>query len=162
VDKRLELARQLGADHLIDFRQSNPAQTIKAITGRGADVSLELSGSYSALHEAIRPTAYNSKVITAGFYQGEGIGLRLGEEFHHNRIQLVSSQGQGINPALGHRWDRLRLEQTMMDLAARGRIELLLLISHTFPAREAARAYKPLDQQPGEAVQMVLDFQEML
>ncbi|MBF6595943.1 MAG: zinc-binding dehydrogenase [Thermaceae bacterium] len=161
LDKRLELARRLGADHVINFHNDDPAKTIKTLTRRGVDVSLELSGSYTALHEAIRATAYNSKVVAAGFYQGEGLNLSLGEEFHHNRIQLISSQIQGINPTLSHRWDRLRLEQTVMALAIKGKIELLSLISHTFPAGEAAKAFELIDQHSGETLQVVLDFREM-
>ncbi len=159
LEKRLNLARQLGAEHILDFRQASPGEAIKTLTqGRGADVCLELSGSYAALHEAIRATAYNSRVVAAGFLQGEGMGLRLGEEFHHNRIELVSSQTQGIGPRLAHRWDRLRQEQTIMQLAAQGRLQLLPLITHTFPFEQIAAAYQLLDQQPGEAVQVVLEF----
>jgi hypothetical protein len=33
-----------------------------------------------------------------GFFQGEAQGLFLGEEFHHNRINLVCSQISGVNP----------------------------------------------------------------
>jgi threonine dehydrogenase-like Zn-dependent dehydrogenase len=92
IDKRLELAKSLGAAHAIDFTKENPAEVIKDLTeNRGADVCIEISGSYRALHEAIRSTAYNSKVVSSGFYQGEGIGLSLGEEFHHNRINVISS-----------------------------------------------------------------------
>lgn len=159
LEKRLDLARQLGAEHTLDFRQVNPGEAIKALTqGRGADVSLELSGSYAALHEAIRATAYNSRVVAAGFLQGEGLGLRLGEEFHHNRIELVSSQTQGIGPRLAHRWDRLRQEQTIMQLATQGRLSLLPLITHTFPFAEIETAFALLDQQASEAVQVVLEF----
>jgi hypothetical protein len=28
--------------------------------------------------------AVNGRVVAAGFYQGDGAGLRLGDEFHHN------------------------------------------------------------------------------
>ncbi len=159
LEKRLALARQLGAEHTLNFRQVNPGEAIKALTqGRGADVSLELSGAYTALHEAIRATAYNSRVVVAGFLQGEGAGLRLGEEFHHNRIELVSSQTQGIGPRLAHRWDRLRQEQTIMQLATQGRLHLLPLITHTFPFAEIGAAFALLDQQASEAVQVVLEF----
>jgi threonine dehydrogenase-like Zn-dependent dehydrogenase len=66
VPKRLELARELGAAHVVDFTQESPAEEIKGLTeGRGADVCIEISGSYPALHEAIRSTAYNSKVVSA-------------------------------------------------------------------------------------------------
>lgn len=159
IDRRLELAQSLGADGVVDFRRQNPAQAIKERTqNRGADVSLELSGSYTALQEAIRATAYNSRVVAAGFYQGEAAGLRLAEEFHHNRIELVSSQTQGISPRLGHRWDRLRLEQTVMDLAQQGRLELLSLISHRFALSEASQAFALLDQQASQTLQVILEF----
>ncbi len=159
LEQRLELARRLGAAHTLDFRQTSPGEAIKDLTqGRGADVSLELSGAYAALQEALRATAYNSRVVAAGFLQGEGVGLRLGEEFHHNRLQLLSSQTQGIAPQRAHRWDRLRQEQTVVDLAAEGRLQWLPLITHTFPFEQIEAAYQLLDQRPGEAVQVVLEF----
>jgi threonine dehydrogenase-like Zn-dependent dehydrogenase len=48
-----------------------------------------------------------------------------------------------------------------MRLAIEGRLELMALVSHVFPAPEAARAYELLDQRPAEAVQVMLDFQEI-
>ena len=104
IPRRLELACELGVAHVVDFNEKSPAEEIKNLSeGRGADVSVEISGSYPALHEAIRSTAYNSKVVSAGFFQGEGTGLSLGEEFHHNRIRVVCSQISGLSPALDHR-----------------------------------------------------------
>jgi threonine dehydrogenase-like Zn-dependent dehydrogenase len=156
---RLELARSLGAEHVVDGTRPSPAETVKALTGeRGADVSIELSGSYPALHEAIRATAYGSRVVTSGFFQGEGAGLRLGEEFHHNRIELVCSQISGVSPRLSHRWTRERLERTVLELRARGRLELEPLVSHVLPVERAADAFRLLDERPEDAVQVVLEF----
>ena len=161
IPKRLELARELGAPHVVDFNEKSPAEEIKRLSeGRGADVSVEISGSYPALHEAIRSTAYNSKVVSAGFFQGEGTGLSLGEEFHHNRIRVVCSQISGLNPALDHRWSVERLERTVMSLAAEGRISLEPLVTHVFDADDAHEAFSLLDQRPapGEVVQAVIKF----
>ena len=161
IDRRLELAGELGVAHVIDFRERRPAEEIKQLTGgRGADVSIEISGSYPALHEAIRSTAYNSKVVSAGFFQGEGSGLFLGEEFHHNRIRVICSQISGLSPALDHRWTLGRLERTVMALAAEGRVSLEPLVTHVFEADEAEKAFQLLDQKPapGEVVQAVLRF----
>jgi threonine dehydrogenase-like Zn-dependent dehydrogenase len=159
IATRLKLARELGAAHVVDFTRQNPAEEIKALTeNRGADVSIEISGSYLALHEAIRSTAYNSKVVSSGFYQGEGRGLFLGQEFHHNRINVISSQIRGISLALDHRWTVERLERTVMTLAAEGRIELTPLVTHTFGVAEAEKGFRLLDDDPTEAVQVVLEF----
>ncbi|HYZ82607.1 MAG TPA: zinc-binding alcohol dehydrogenase [Solirubrobacteraceae bacterium] len=160
IPKRLELARALGAAHVIDARAGDAAAQIKALSeGRGADVSIEITGSYRALHEAIRATAYSSRVVASGFFQGDGAGLFLGEEFHHNRIEVVCSQISGVSPRLDHRWDLRRLEQTIMRLAADGRVNLDALVSHVFAIDRAAEAFALLDQRPEDAVQVVLDFQ---
>jgi threonine dehydrogenase-like Zn-dependent dehydrogenase len=159
IARRLELAKSLGAAHVVDFTKASPAEEIKALTeNRGADVCIEISGSYRALHEAIRSTAYNSKVVSSGFYQGEGTGLCLGEEFHHNRVNVVSSQIFGVSLALDHRWTVGRLERTVMSLAAEQKIGLKQLVTHVFALEEADEAFRLLDEDPAEAVQVVLEF----
>jgi threonine dehydrogenase-like Zn-dependent dehydrogenase len=159
IPQRLELASRLGAHHIVDITSANAGEAIKALTdGRGADVSIEFTGSYRALHEAIRSTAYNSRVVACGFFQGEGAGLFLGEEFHHNRIEVVCSQISGVNPRLDHRWNLERLERTVMQLAAEDKVELVPLITQVFPVERAAEAFGLLATSPEEAVQVVLDF----
>jgi threonine dehydrogenase-like Zn-dependent dehydrogenase len=161
IPRRLELARRFGADHVVDVTVAQPAELIKDLTsGRGADVSIEISGSYRALHEAIRATAYNSRVVVSGFPQGEAVGLFLGEEFHHNRIAVVCSQISGTSPELDHRWNVARLERTVVELAAAGRLDVTSLVTHTFPAADVANAFILLAESPKAAVQVVLDFTE--
>ena len=159
LDSRLEKSKACGADYIINNTNVDAAQIIKDLTdGRGADISIEITGIYAALHEAIRATAYNSRVVVSGFYQGEGKGLFLGEEFHHNRIDLVCSQISGVNPRLEHRWNRLRLDHTIMKLQAQGKVDFKGLISHTFPAKQAQEAFTLLDERPAECLQVVLEF----
>ena len=159
IPRRLELARRLGAHHVVNVSMVDAAQEVKALTdGRGADVAIEISGSYPALHAAIRSVAYNSRVVSAGFFQGEATGLSLGEEFHHNRPQIVASQISGLNPSLDHRWTVERMERTVMDLAARGDLNLAALVSHVFPVQDCADAFRLLAERPEDTVQVVLAF----
>lgn len=162
IEKRLELAKKLGAiEDGFDPRDGSPAEKIKALTnGRGADVTIEVSGSAGALHEAIRAAAYSARVVTLGFFQGEAQGLFLGEEFHHNRISLVCSQIGNVDPSLSYRWDRLRLIHTVMDLQARGSLDLRPVITHVIPFRQAAQGFQLLDETPDRALQVVLDFSQ--
>ena len=159
LERRLELAHDLGAiDIAIDPRDGSAAERIKDLTaGKGADVALEVSGSTAALHEAIRAVAYSAKVVTLGFFQGEAQRLYLGEEFHHNRVNVVCSQISGVDPELSYRWNQLRLVQTAMRLQAEGVLNLKPLITHTLPFEQAAEAFRILDQEPEQALQVVLD-----
>jgi threonine dehydrogenase-like Zn-dependent dehydrogenase len=88
---RRATALSLGAAEAID--PAGAAETIKQMTdGRGADAAIEVTGVGPALAEAIRSVAYSARVVAMGFFQGEVPGLRLGEEYHLNRIQLICSQ----------------------------------------------------------------------
>lgn len=157
---RRELAMTLGADAVLDPADGRIAERIRVLTqSRGADVCLEVTGNYAALHEAIRSVAYSSRVCVAGFMQGEGVGLRLGEEFHHNRVAVIASQISGVAPALQHRWDGYRLAKTVIDLATGGRLRLIDLITHTVPVADADAAFTLLDQHPEQALQVVLSFE---
>ena len=159
IPHRLELARRLGAEETVDARAGGIAEHVRALTGgRGADVALEVSGNHRALHEAVRTVAYNARVVTAGYYQGEAAGLLLGEEFHHNRVQLVCSQISGVAPHLTHRWDRARLATTVIDLAVTERLLLAPLVTHVVPVSDAGGAYALLDGRADDVLQVVLDF----
>ncbi|MFD0200401.1 MULTISPECIES: zinc-dependent alcohol dehydrogenase [Saccharothrix] len=156
---RLELARRLGADVALDARDGQVAERVRELTaGRGADVAVEVSGNPKALHEAVRTVAYNARVVTGGFYQGEARGLFLGEEFHHNRVDLVCSQISGVAPRHAHRWDRARLNATVIELAVAEHLLLRPLVSHVVPFTDAAWAYDLIDRRPEQVVQVVLGF----
>jgi threonine dehydrogenase-like Zn-dependent dehydrogenase len=162
IEKRLELAKELGAiEHGLNPKEGSPAEQIKELTnGRGADVSIEVSGNAKALNEAVRATAYSARVVAMGFFQGEAQGLFLGEEFHHNRINLVCSQISNVDPALSYRWDRIRLIHTIMELQAQGLLNLRPVITHIIPFKQAAEGFQILDETPDQALQIVLDFSE--
>jgi 2-desacetyl-2-hydroxyethyl bacteriochlorophyllide A dehydrogenase len=160
LENRLALARELGAiDVAINASGAGVAQQIKELTGRrGADVVLEVTGSTVALNEAVRAAGYSARVVTLGFFQGAAQGLFLGEEFHHNRINLVCSQISGVAPELSYRWNRVRLGQTVMQLQADGVLNLQPLITHVAPFDRAATLFEALDQTPEQVVQAVIEF----
>ena len=158
-EARRALARSRGIEEVLDPADGDVAALVRDLTaGRGADVAIEFTGAASALHEAIRTVGYDSRVVVSGFHQGDAVGLRLGEEFHHNRITLVSSQISGVAPDLRHRWDEHRLAATAIDRAVRGELPVLDLISHTLPAAEVADAFRLVDTDPRSTLQVVLDF----
>lgn len=159
LSQRRELAERLGAERALDPAEDDVAGLVRAATDdRGADVVIEMSGSYHALHEAIRTAAYSSRVVAAGFFQGAGTPLRLGDEFHHNRVNVVGSQISGVAPGLQHRWDELRMSTTVLDLEREGRLELESLITHVIGAEDAVEAFRMLDTEPERALQVVLDY----
>ncbi|HEX4813177.1 MAG TPA: zinc-binding dehydrogenase [Nonomuraea sp.] len=159
IPERLALARKFGAAETFDVGSGSVAEFMRKRID-GADTVIELSGSHVGLHEAIRTVRRGGRVVAAGFYQGDGIGLRLGEEFHHNQVQLVSSQIGGVASWLAHRWDVERLQRTFMELVHRGEVDVAELISHVVPVERAADAFDLLDKHQSEVLQLVFQFEE--
>ncbi|MGQ9851311.1 MAG: zinc-binding dehydrogenase [Aggregatilineaceae bacterium] len=160
LPRRRALAEQFGADRTLDPAAGDVALAIKSASPqRGADVAIELSGHDAALHEAMRSVRVAGTVVAGGFYQGGAIALRLGEEWHHNRLTLISSMGVWGCP---HRdypaWDRARVHATAVQLLATGRLRTDGLITHRFPFERAAEAYELIDRHPQEVVKVVLTY----
>ncbi|TDE08937.1 zinc-dependent alcohol dehydrogenase [Jiangella asiatica] len=157
---RAALASRFGAAQAVrpNVAGGAAAEVRRVTDGVGADTAIELSGNYRALHEAVRSVRPAGRVVAAGFYQGEGDGLRLGEEFHHNRVEIVASQIGGTPGALGDRWNHDRLLRVFMSLVADGRMGVGPLVSHVVPVTEVASAFALLDERPAEALQVVLRF----
>lgn len=159
VESRRQMALRLGADRVLDPIAGSVSDVVKGETGgRGADVCIEVSGIPAALAEAMRTVASASRVVAMGFFQGEARGLFLGDEFHHNRLELISSQISGVAPEGSHRWSKPRLWQTAVRLQHEGRLNLLPLITDQVPFDEAPELFARLDAGAPEVLQTVLDF----
>ena len=157
---RRAMAESLGTAHALDPNTGNVAEAIKAMTdGRGADACIEVSGAPAALAEAIRAVAYSARVVAMGFFQGEVSGLRLGDEFHHNRVQLICSQIGGVAPEASYRWSKPRLWRTAIELQHAGTLSLFPLITHSAPFNHAASLFDRLDRGEAGLLQAVLEFE---
>lgn len=156
LERRRAVARRFGAAHTLDPTSgADVAAQVQALTGAGGDRAQRGLSSAAGGH----PLGYaGRRVVAAGFYQGPATALDLGEEFHHNRVSLVASQIGGLPTALTQRWDVARLQRAVLALVAGGRLDVTALVSHLVPVDDAASAYRLLDEDPSEALQVVLDF----
>lgn len=158
-ESRLAAAREFGAAHVVAADHPDGAgAAVRTLTGFGADSAIELSGSYRALHEATRAVVVEGTVVASGFYQGGAEHLRLGEEFHHNRVRIVASQISGTPIALGARWDQRRLVSVVMAEVAVGRLDVSRLVTDVVDAAEVAGAFEKLDLGDPDTLQVVLRF----
>lgn len=69
--EKLEIARQYGADHLIDYSREDIRERVKGITGgRGADVVYDPVGG-DAFEASLRSIAWGGRIIIIGFTSGK-------------------------------------------------------------------------------------------
>jgi 2-desacetyl-2-hydroxyethyl bacteriochlorophyllide A dehydrogenase len=153
LPNRRELALAAGADEAFEPDEV-PERISRATARRGADVAVEVSSSGAALQAAIDSVAEEGTVVVASWYGTKAVNLFLGGHFHRGRVRLRSSQVGRINPEITPRWDRTRRAEAVLELLPR--LRLGELVSHRIPFVEAPEAYRLVDEEPGEAVQVVL------
>lgn len=155
IPLRRELALKYGADIAFNPKEVDVGVEIKTATGKkGVDVAIEASGSYHALHEAIRSAHLGGLVVPLAFYLGEAKGLRLGEEWHINRITMRSSRSIS-DPNRDHpMWDSERIKEVAFDLLRDGKLGVKDLVRPVVKFEDSAQTYKDIDQYPEDMIKM--------
>ena len=120
------------------------------------DLTFELSGSPSALNDAIALTAFSGRIVIGSWYGEKRAEVDLGGSFHRSRIKLISSQVSTIAPELSGRWDKSRRFEVVWE--ALERIQPQKWITHRFPIEQANKAYKLLDKNPQETIQILFTY----
>jgi threonine dehydrogenase-like Zn-dependent dehydrogenase len=130
---RLELARALGADHVIDVQQEDPLERIADITGgNGVDAVLDCTSGAGAVPVLLGIDALRRRGGTL-VIQGE---LARFPDFP---VKKMTEKGITIKSARGHSYRACELAVRQL---ASGRFPLELLTTHTFGLPEADRAIR--------------------
>ena len=104
---RLEMAREMGVDVVIDPSQEDPVQKVKSLTGgRGADVAIEALGLQETFENALRSVRPGGVVSSLGVYGHDlghpARGLRLRHRRHRHPLDAVPRRQGAHARADGH------------------------------------------------------------
>jgi alcohol dehydrogenase len=123
VPERLEIARRLGANHVVDFSKADPVEEIMRITdGRGVDVAIEALGTQATFEAALRVLRPGGTLSSLGVYSGDlkiplgpfaaGLGDHTivtslcpgGKERMRRLMSVIESQRIDLRPMVTHRF----------------------------------------------------------
>jgi threonine dehydrogenase-like Zn-dependent dehydrogenase len=122
----------------------------------GADLAFQCRGRTDALATAFKALRPQATVIDLAFYQEDGAGLRLGEEFHHNGLTLRCAQIGRVPRGLSQVWDRRRLAvETVGLLRAHGDAIRRHLVSDVVPFEQAPGFLRDLAARRRHTLQAV-------
>jgi len=159
---RTNKAQKLGAI-VFNPEKNDVGALIKKIAQRGVDIAIECSGSLNALQDAIKACGIGGKVITVATYREGASQLFLGEEWHKNRVTMLSSMSVNGCP---HRdyplWDLKRLNVTALNLLQKKTIEVESMVTQTFDFKEAIKAYNLIQNNPEQTLKVLLKYSEDL
>lgn len=135
IPERRRLAEQLGA---ITFAPSSPAHL-----ERGFDFSIELSGEFNGLQQAVEWTGFCGRLVVGSWYNRPS-PLDLGGAFHRSRLRWIVSQVSTIDPVLSGRWDKKRRYELVWKLIRE--LKPSCFISHRFPLSSAQEVFERLER----------------
>ncbi len=133
VPARMQVARNMGADHVVDFSRVDPVDEIMKLTGgRGVDVSIEALGLQATFEAALRVLRPGGTLSSLGVYSTDlripldAFSAGLGD---HRIITTLCPGGK----------ERMR---RLMSVIASGRIDTQALVTHRFRLDDIVEAYE--------------------
>lgn len=142
---RIELARKLGIDEVINPAETNAAEAMRAFEPGGVDVALEMSGHSSSLPLAIGATRPGGRISLLGVFPDSLRDLDV------NSIVFKGLELQGI---VGRRiWQTWEQMQWLLDERA---LDVSPVVTHQLPFTSIDEALAILEE--GRAGKIVLDF----
>ncbi len=115
-----------------------------------ADAVIHCSGSGPGLATALRVAGFEARVLELSWYGSRAVSLPLGEAFHAQRLQLISSQVGSVAAAQRARWSHRRRLGLALDLL--GAPALDVLITDESPFHALPEVLARLSDAPGETV----------
>jgi propanol-preferring alcohol dehydrogenase len=138
IEERLELAKELGADYVLNGREVNVVEEIKVITGgRGADAAIDCSGNTHAENQALDCVRPHGRVAFVGECRESTI--RPSEQLIRKQITLIGSWYFPIQEF-----------EEITKFIVRKQIPVDKLVTHTFKIEEAETAFRLFDERKTE------------
>ena len=134
VPQRKKLAKEFGADVVLDFKEQDPVRAILDLTGgQGVDSSIEALGAQETFEACVKATRPGGTISNIG-YHGEGDYVQM------PRKEWGVGMGDkvirtGLCPGGAERMKRL------MRLLETGRVNPLPLTTHRFSFSDVEQAF---------------------
>jgi threonine dehydrogenase-like Zn-dependent dehydrogenase len=154
--KRLKLAKELGADVAIDAAKEDPLQKVIELTGTGrsfsgkgggcADIVMECSGVPVAMQQAIEMTRTGGRIVLVGVFEQE-VPLNI-NHIIHKQLSIISSYSKGQKP-IGEEI------KAAIELISSGKVDAKSLISHVFPLDKIMEAFE-VQTNPEQSIKVII------
>lgn len=130
-DTRLAMAKRMGADVVLDYREMDVVAEVQRLTAGGVDVAIEALGTQQTFESGLLSLRPGGTLSSLGVYSGklqipyEAVAAGLGD---HRIVTTLCPGGK----------ERMR---RLMEVVRSGRVDLTPLLTHTFPLDQIVAAY---------------------
>jgi threonine dehydrogenase-like Zn-dependent dehydrogenase len=145
-DNRLDIGKELGADHVVNIRKTPDvvAEVKKLNGGKGVDYVVECSAAATAVNDAVRMVNRGGKVCLAAFAH-EGEVMVDVAHIVRNNIYLYGIRGEGKSAT--HRAEAYMAQK---------RFDATKIHTHTFPLDDLPTAIRYAKDRVEDAIKVVV------
>ena len=141
---RVEAARRMGADEVIDASKTDSVEAVLELTGgRGADIVFEAAGTPEAFGESVRMACRGARLVWIGIPEEDEI-----------RIPAQTARRRELQITLDRR--SLHGAEAALEILAGEEFDPGILLTHTFPLAETEQAYGLVDGYRGGVIKAVV------
>ena len=140
-----DLAKQLGADVVIESGPDAVAKVLEATEGRGADVVIECTGVVSCVADAIRMARFGGRVLLFGITSATSGELPF-YDLYFKELMLINSRAATAEDF-----------PVTIDLVNRGAVRLEPLVTHRMALEELGAALGMVEDGAERRLKIILD-----
>jgi len=143
--ERLQFAKKLGADYIIDYEKTDdPVAEVKKLTGGlGAHQVIESAGNASAYYQAVLMARKRGHVALISIPGEDGQNMAMKTVI----MNQITVHGVRANP---------NCSKIVIDLMSQGAIKVKEMITHTFPIEEIHEAFDTFINRKDGAIKVVI------
>lgn len=151
VPQRQELAKQFGADEVVDFQERDAVEAILELTdGQGVDSSIEALGGQATFEMCIKATRPGGTISNVG-YHGDGEYVKIPRQ-----AWGVGMSDMTIRTALCP-GGKVRMRR-LLRLLETGRVDPTPMTTHTFAFEDVEQAFHMMDTKQDGIIKPLIEF----
>ncbi len=144
---RLEKARECGADIVVNTRERDFEEAFVEFFGPDkADIIYDCAGNDITMGQAIKHARKGSTIILVAVFA----------KMANVDLAVLNDHELDLNTSMMYRGEDY---EKAIELAAKGRVKLMPLLSKRFPFREYLEAYKYIDENRESTMKVLIDVQ---
>lgn len=150
-EEMLHLAKQLGADVVINPSKTDPVKKIKELTNdKGVDIAFEVGGVQATLDLAADITRMEGKLVIFGYHPGPRKIKHLGY-WNWMAFDIINAHFRDLKTILNG-------AKVGMELLNQGKLNMTPLITHRYNLKDIEKAFMAAKTKPKGFVKSVIEF----
>ena len=146
-DDRLQIAKDLGADHVIATRDQDIFELVRKLHPDGTDYIIEATGMETCIANSLKLCRKGGTVVLAGYGRGKQMSIRM-DDIHINNLKVIGA---------GNNWNQHKNAVTFMQDK---QLNMDLLITDRLSLEEFETGISHARTRPAGFVKAVFTFDD--